>query len=166
MKLTKRKVLFSVLHLIFTAAVPIALILVQYGAESEPKAAGFKVGFAGILLLVLVFWIIKRVFIDRKLKDLNAQGNIMLANLKTESDPDKLKLLEKEIRFIKTLEVVTSAVLPLLLLLACIVAFKALEARLVKLSAAMCFIAVSEVIGVVFGILSARQIRGKNGGAE
>ena len=82
MKMTKKRLVFFLLHLLFSAVVPIALVIVRYSTIANTKAAvGFKISITGVLLLIFVFWVIKKLFIDRKLIDLKAQGNIMLANL-------------------------------------------------------------------------------------
>lgn len=163
MKLTKKRVAFFILHLLFSAVVPIALVIARYSTIGNTNGAiGFKVSITGIMLLIFVFWVIKKLFIDRKLADLKAQSNVMLADLKTKSDPTELANLEKELKHIKTVEAIFSSVIPLLFIAAGVVAFKALEAQLIKLSATLGYIAVSYLIGMVFNILYSREIHAKN----
>lgn len=52
--------------------------------------------------------------------------------------------------------------IPLLFLAAGFVAFKALEAQLVKLSATLGYITISFIIGLVFNVLYSREIHSKN----
>lgn len=163
MKMTKKRVVFFVLHLLFSAVVPIALVIARYSTIGNTNGAvGFKVSITGILLLIFVFWVIKKLFIDRKLESLKAQSNVMLADLKTKQDPAELAALEKELKSIKTIEAIFSSIIPLLYLAAGFVAFKALEAQLVKLSATLGYITVSFFIGLVFNVLYSREIRAKN----
>ncbi len=163
MKMTKKRVVFFVLHLLFSAVVPIALVIARYSTIGNTNGAvGFKVSITGILLLIFVFWVIKKLFIDRKLESLKAQSNVMLADLKTKQDPAELAALEKELKSIKTIEAIFSSIIPLLFLAAGFVAFKALEAQLVKLSATLGYITVSFFIGLVFNILYSREIHAKN----
>lgn len=165
MKMTKKRLTFFLLHLLFSAVVPIALVIARYSTVADTKAAvGFKISITGVLLLIFVFWVIKKLFIDRKLTDLKAQGNIMLANLKTKQDPAELSALERELKHIKTLEAVFSSIIPLLFIVAGIIAFKALEAQLVTLSATLGYIGISYAVGFIFNVLYSREIRAKNGG--
>lgn len=163
MKLTKKRIIFFILHLIFSAVIPIALVIVRYSTIANTGAAvGFKISITGILLLIFVFWVIKKLFIDRKLSDLKAQSNVMFADLKTKQDPAEIAALEKELKNIRTIEVIFSSLIPLLFIVAAIVAFKALEAQLVTLSATLGYIAISFFIGLVFNILYSREIHAKN----
>ncbi len=162
MKLTKKRVIFFILHCLFSAVVPIALVIARYSTIGNTgQAVGFKVSITGILLLIFVFWVIKKLFIDRRLDDLKQQGNVMLAELKTETDPAKLANIEKALKSVKTIEAIFSSVIPMLFIVAGIVAFKALEAQLIKLSATLGFIAVSYFIGLIFDILYSREIHHK-----
>lgn len=163
MKLTKKRIIFFILHLLFSAVIPIALVIVRYSTiENTGAAVGFKISITGILLLIFVFWVIKKLFIDRKLSDLKAQSNVMFADLKTKQDPAEIAALEKELKNIRTIEVIFSSLIPLLFIVAAIIAFKALEAQLVTLSATLGYIAISFFIGLVFNILYSREIHAKS----
>ncbi len=163
MKLTKKRIIFFILHLLFSAVIPIALVIVRYSTIANTGAAvGFKISITGILLLIFVFWVIKKLFIDRKLSDLKAQSNVMFADLKTKQDPAEIAALEKELKNIRTIEVIFSSLIPLLFIVAAIIAFKALEAQLVTLSATLGYIAISFFIGLVFNILYSREIHAKS----
>lgn len=163
MKLTKKRIIFFILHLLFSAVIPIALVIVRYSTIANTGAAvGFKISITGILLLIFVFWVVKKLFIDRKLADLKAQSNVMFADLKTKQDPAEIAALEKELKNIRTIEVIFSSLIPLLFIVAAIIAFKALEAQLVTLSATLGYIAISFFIGLVFNILYSREIHAKN----
>ncbi|MDE6473620.1 MAG: hypothetical protein K2L70_00775 [Clostridia bacterium] len=167
MKMTKNRLVFFILHVLFSAVVPLALIIVRYSTIDNTKAAvGFKVSITGIMLLIFVFWTIKKLFVDKKLSDLKAQKSVMLANLKTKQDPAELAALEKELKSINTLEVVFGSIIPLLFIVVAIIAFKALEAQLVKLSATLGYIGISYAIGLIFNILYSREIHAKNGGED
>lgn len=64
----------------------------------------------------------------------------------------------------KTLEAVFGSIIPLLFIVAGIIAFKALEAQLVTLSATLGYIGISYAVGFVFNVLYSREIHAKNGG--
>ena len=143
---------------------PIALVIIQYSTIGNNRAAvGFKISITGVLLLIFVIWLVKKLCIDKKLADLRAQSNVMLANLKTKQDPAEISAIERELKSIRTTEAVFGAALPLLFIIAAIVAFKALEAQLIKLSATLCWIAVCFTIGTVFYVLYVRQVKRKGG---
>ena len=165
MKMTKKRLAFFLLHLLFSAVVPIVLVIVRYSTITNTKAAiGFKISITGILLLIFVFWVIKKLIIDKKLTDLKAQGNIMLADLKTKQDPAELAAIEKELKKIKTTEALFGSIIPLLFIVAAVIAFKALEAQLVTLSATLGYIGISYAVGFIFNVLYSREIHAKNGG--
>ncbi len=165
MKMTKKRLVFFILHVLFSAVVPLALVIVRYSTIDDTKAAvSFKISITGIMLLIFVFWAIKKIFVDKKLSDLKAQKSVMLANLKTKQDPAELTALEKELKSINTIEVIFGSIIPLLFIVAAIVAFKALEAQLVKLSATLGYIGISYAVGLIFNILYSREIHAKSGG--
>lgn len=167
MKMTKKRLAFFLLHVIFSAVVPLVFVIVRYSTmENTRGAVGFKISITGILLLIFVFWVIKKLFIDRKLTDLKAQSNIMLANLKTKQDPAEIAALERELKNIKTVEAIFSSIIPLLFIVAAIVAFKALEAQLVTLSATLGYIGLSYGVGLIFNVLYSREVHAKNGGKD
>lgn len=167
MKMTKKRLVFFLLHILFSAIVPIALVIVRYSTMDNSKGAvGFKVSITGVLLLLFVFWTVKKLFIDKKLTDLKAQSNLMIANLKTKQDSAEIAALERELKGIKTVEAVFGSVIPLLFIIAGIIAFKALEAQLVTLSATLGYIGLSYAIGLIFNVLYSREIHAKNGGGN
>lgn len=167
MKMTKKRLIFFLLHLLFSAVAPIVLVIVQYSSiGNDVSATGFKISITGIMLLLFIFWTIKKLIIDKKLADLKVQSNVMLADLKTKQNDAEIKALEKEIKTIKTIETVFNSILPLLFIVLGIVACKALEAQLIKLSATLGFMLISYVLGVVFNVLYSREIHSKNGGGK
>lgn len=162
MKITKKRLIFFILHLLFTVVAPLVLVIVQYSNIGNTKAAvGFKLSITGVLLLLFIFWIIKKLFIDKRLADLKVQSNVMLADLKTKQNEAELKALERELRGMRTLEAIFSSIMPLLFLFIALIAFKALEAQLVKLSATLGWVTISFCVGMVFDVLCAREVHAK-----
>lgn len=165
MKMTGKRLIFFILHVAFSAFVPLGLVIARYSTIDNTKAAvGFKVSITGIMLLIFIFWLVKKLFIDKKLADLRAQGSVMKANLKTKQDPAELAALERELKSIRTIETIFSSIIPLLFIVAAIIAFKALEAQIVRLSATFGYIGISYAIGLIFDVLYSREIHAKNGG--
>lgn len=162
MRMTAKRLVFFVLHIVFTAVVPIVLVIVSYSNIGNTSGAvGFKISITGALLLLFIFWTVKKLIIDKKLTDLKAQSNVMLADLKTKQDEKEIKALEKELKFIRTTEAVFDAIIPLLFIVTGVIAFKALEAQLVKLSATLGYIGISYFVGAVFNVLYSREIHAK-----
>lgn len=163
MKLTKKKLIYNILEVLFIGIAPLIFVIMQYGNIGNTKeAVGFRIEITGIMLAVIIFMIIKKVFINRKLADNHQQLNTQLADLKIETDSGKIANLEKSIKDYKTLEIVANAILPILFFVALVIASKALEQQLIKLSAVLVCITVSYIIGTVFGVLGAREITSKN----
>lgn len=162
MRVTKKRLTFFLLHLLFSAVLPIVLVIIQYGSiDNSRSAIGFKLSITGILLLLFIFWVAKKLFIDRKLQGLSTQGSLMLADLKTKQNEAELRALEKELKFIKTVEAVLNSIIPMLFLLTGLMAFKALEAQLIRLSGTLGFITVSYFVGIIFSVLCSREIHAK-----
>ena len=155
------------MHIVFSAVIPIALVIIQYSNIGDSRGAvSFRISITGILLLLFVFWIIKKLIVDKKLANLNAQSNVMMADLKTKQNDAEIKALENELRNIRTLEAVFASIIPLLVIAVGIIAFKALEEQLVRLSATLGFIGISYAVGLVFNVLYSREIHAKDKGGS
>lgn len=159
MKLTKKKLVYTVLELLFIGVIPVVLIMTQYGQIQSDK---FKLGLTGILLVLLVFLILKKVVLRRYFDSLRGQIVNFQSDLKTENDPGKIENIERELRNARTVETVFNAIMPFVFLVLMYCMCRALEAQLVKLSGVIGFIGISFVVGTVFSVLSAREIVSKN----
>lgn len=159
MKLTKKKLVYTLLELLFIGVVPVVLIMTQYGQIQSEK---FKLGLTGILLVLLVFLILKKVVLRRYFESLRGQIVNFQSDLKTENESGKIENIERELRNARTVETVFHAVMPFVFLTLMYCMCRALEAQLVKLSGVIGFIGISFVVGTVFSVLSAREIVSKN----
>ena len=159
MKLTKKKLVYLLLELFFIAIVPVVLVVLQYGKIADEK---FMIGLTGILLLLVIFIICRKVVLRRWLENLRGQIVNFQSDLKTENDEGKIANIERELKSARTVEVLFNAVMPLMFLVLMVYMCKALEAQLVELSGVLGFIAVSFVVGTVFSVLSAREVVSKN----
>ena len=86
--------------------------------------------------------------------------------MKTEDIVSRIAAIEKELKKIKTAEALFGSIIPLLFIVAAVIAFKALEAQLVTLSATLGYIGISYGVGLVFNVLYSREIHAKNGGTD
>lgn len=160
MKWTKKKIVFTVLEITFVAVVPVVLIAVNYISWTS-EAAGFKISLGGILLALLVFYIVKKLVLNKYTERLKTTITQHMADLKIEVDKDKVESLKEELRKEKTIESLINFVIPALLLAGLFVLCKALEIAAVKMSGTVGLIGASEVVGLLFSVLSARQVEGK-----
>lgn len=163
MKWTKKKVLYNILQLVFYGVVPLALIFLLYGNIGHTKeAVGFKIAAPGIILSVLAFLCLKKLFINKKLADVHARWNKDVAEFEVKTDLKELENLRGKIRQYGTMEVLINAVVPVLLFLLLILCCKVMEAQLVKLSGTCGFILMSYIAGTLFAVLDAREVVRKN----
>ena len=151
-----RKLVFTVLEIIFVAVVPAVLVTINY-VTWQPEAA-FKISLGGVLLFLLLFYIIKKVLINKYLERLKATITQHLADLKVEPDPERAKSLVEALKRERSIECLLNFIIPALLLALLFIICKALEAAAIKMSGTVGFIAASEIIGLVFSILSAREV--------
>ena len=160
MKRTKKLVLFTIAQVLFCAVAPIVFIFTQYGDTSG--GLRYKLPLGLLLLVIVVLVIAKNTFLKSRMIKLSAQIAQHEADLKVESDVERMKNIESELRRERVIETVLNAVVPILLLAAILIACKALENAVLELSGAVGFTLGSYVVGTVFGILAAREVHGKH----
>ena len=143
--------------------IPISLIIVQYSfLENTAAAVNFRIEITGILLILFVILVLKKVFINKKIEALRERLNNQIAQIEIENDQGKILNLQQSIKNKQTVLEIFNAIIPLILLIAGVVACKAMEAAIIKLSGVLGCIALSYIIGVGFGILAARQVESKH----
>lgn len=152
-----RKIVFTVLEILFVAAVPAALIIWNYSTWGE-GTTGFKISVTGILLLIVVFFVLKAVFLNRYLKRMSDRAAQHEADLKVETDEEKKENLRKALRTERSIEALLSYVMPLLVVAGLYVLALVLESAAVKLSGTFGLCAASMVVGFVFGFFAAREV--------
>lgn len=152
-----RKIVFTVLEILFVAAVPAALIIWNYSTWGE-GTTGFKISVTGILLLIVVFFVLKAVFLNRYLKRMSDRAAQHEADLKVETDEEKKENLRKALRTERSIEALLSYVMPLFAVAGLYVLALVLESAAVRLSGTFGLCAASMVIGFVFGFFAAREV--------
>lgn len=152
-----RKIVFTVLEILFVAAVPAALIVWNYSTWGE-GTTGFKISVTGILLLIIVFFVLKAVFLNRYLKRMSDRAAQHEADLKVETDEEKKENLRKALHTERSIEALLSYVMPLLAVAGLYVLALVLESAAVRLSGTFGLCAASMVIGFVFGFFAAREV--------
>lgn len=153
----KRKIALSVFEMIFVAAIPCALIVWNYSTWGAGTAA-FKISVTGILLLVVAFFVLKTIYLNKWLRRVAEQAAAHSADLKVETDPDRKEKLRQALKRERGAEALLSYVMPFLVVLGLYVLAGVLESAAVKLSGTFGLCAVSMVVGFVFGFFAAREV--------
>lgn len=156
--MTVRKIIFTVLEIVFVAVVPIVLVILNYSSWGE-EATHFKIAFTGILLLFVIAYFIKKIILNKWLERARATLTQHKADLKVETDSAKRENLIAAVKRGQMLETLLTYVFPFLLLAGLYVLAQAVESAAVQLSGTIGFIAASMLIGFVFGLHSAREVQ-------
>lgn len=160
MKWTPKKLVFTILEITFAAVVPAALIITNYASWSE-EATGFKISLGGVMLFLLLFYIVKKLLLNKYTERLKSKINQHMADLEVEVNQERIESLKEALKKERTVECVLNFIIPALLLVLLFIVCKALEVAAVKMSGTVGLIGASEVVGLLFSILSARQVEGK-----
>lgn len=156
--MNKKKIAFTVLEILFVLVVPLILIIVNYSSWGE-DAAAFKIAFSGILLVFVVLFIVKKVILNTYLERARQTLTQHKADLKVETDEGKRENLVNAVKRGQMLETVITYVFPFLLLGGLYVLAQALETAAVQLSGTVGLIAASVLVGFLFGLLAAREVK-------
>ena len=155
--MNRAKLIYTILEAVFVAVIPVVLVIYQYGYV-EPTTAAFKISLTGIILLALVFYAVKRIFLDKRLKDWEAQYNNYISAYKIETDSEKKQRAKEQIQKYQTFTVLLRSFLPLLIFVMIQVLAKAVEQQMITLSSLSGLVTVSFGVGVIFSVMAAREV--------
>lgn len=155
--MNRAKLIYTILEAVFVAVIPVVLVIYQYGYV-EPTTAAFKISLTGIILLALVFYAVKRIFLDKRLKDWEAQYNNYISAYKIETDAEKKQRAKEQIQKYQTFTVLLRSFLPLLIFVMIQVLAKAVEQQMITLSSLSGLVTVSFGVGVIFSVMAAREV--------
>lgn len=163
MKRTLKKWGFKSLELLFVAIIPLVIIYVGYGGWGA-KATKFKWYFGALLAVLAVLFIVKKVWLNpwidkRKIKTANLE-----TDLETEVDQAKILYIEDALRRARLIETVINWIMPIILLVLALMAFRAVERSIVTFAGIIGWVLVSEVLGFVVSIFDALSVHSKNKG--
>lgn len=161
MKRTWKWFLFTVLELLFVAVIPLVIVCIGYGGWGT-EAKRFKIYFGVVLLLIIIFWIVKKVLITPWIEKQKIKAGNLEAQLESENDKGKIANIESALKRARLTETIFSWILPLAFLLIAFLASRAMEQAIVKFSGILGFIGISEFIGFVFGCLVALCVDSKH----
>lgn len=155
--MNRAKLIYTILEAVFVAVIPVVLVIYQYGYV-EPTTAAFKISLTGIILLALVFYAVKRIFLDKRLKDWEAQYNNYISAYKIETDAEKKQRAKEQIQKYQTFTVLLRSFIPLLIFVMIQVLAKAVEQQMITLSSLSGLVTVSFGVGVIFSVMAAREV--------
>ena len=162
MKKTTGRVICTALEVLFYLAVPLAFIFWQYASiENTPETVSFKLGLGGCIALLLVFLVLKKLFLDKYVKRITDKIADYEVRIDIEVEQEKIVNIENGLKHFYTLEVLFNMLLPAILILILFVACKGLETQLVKFSGAVGFIGLSMLVGFVVSLIKARMVVSK-----
>lgn len=155
MKKTKKSWLFFSLQLVFVLLAPILLIWLQYG----DLEGVYKVSMTGILCTILIFWVFKKIMLDKFVKGLSQK----IVNIETNSlsitEKTAIETNKKAWRTYTLLQLFINSIIPLLLLVFALVTIKTLEQGLIKLFGCMMFCTISIGVGVIFKVAEIYSVK-------
>lgn len=160
MRKTKKLIVYSVLQAVFGAVVPLIFFFWQYGTSKE--GIQYKLPLGVILLCIVLLFIAKNTLLKPRLAKLTSKIAQHEADLAVEADQGKIRNLEDELKHERVTETILNAIMPFLILTGLLVLCKALENAVIVLSGAVGFTLGSFAVGTVFGVLAAREVRGKH----
>ena len=156
--MSTRKIVFTAFEIIFVAIIPTALVIVNYSSWGA-AATHFKIAFSGIILLFLVAYFIKKIILIKWLERARATLTQHKADLKVETQGEKHDKLVEAVKRGQILETLLTYIFPFLVLAGLYVLAGAVESAAVQLSGTIGLISASLVIGFIFGMLAAREVK-------
>lgn len=137
---------WGIMEMTFVAVIPLIVVYLGYGGWGE-KANKFKIGFGVLVFLVILFLIIKRVWLTKWFDKKRMEMANLSAMKKAETDERKREQINYELKKLLVIENAINWVLPLLFLGVGFYAAYALERALVTFTEILAFVFISETIG-------------------
>lgn len=148
MKRTKKAWLFFALQIIFIFITPCVFVWIQYGELTE----GYKLSATTIILLLLIFWVFKRIFLNKWLKTFDTKIINIETNALSLTDKTAINTNKRAWRNYSLVSLFFNSIIPILLLALAIITIKTVEQGLIKLFGCLMFCLISIVIGVMFRV--------------
>jgi hypothetical protein len=138
--------MWGIMEMLFVAIIPLIVVYLGYGGWGT-KAYDFKIGFGVLVFFVILFFIIKRVWLSKWLNAKRIESANLSALKKAETDVRKLEQINYELKKLLIIENAINWVLPLSFLAVGFAAAYALEKSLVTFTEILAFVGISETIG-------------------
>lgn len=149
MKKTNLSWVCLVLELFFLFVIPCGFIWAQYG----DLAKGYKISATAIILTACLFAFFKRIFLDGYLKKIEAKIANIETNALTITDETAIAANKKEWQTLSLIQLLSNAIVPVLLAVFAVQTIKVVETGLIKLYGCLMCASISVVIGLVFKII-------------
>lgn len=161
MKMTKQRLVYLTLQVLFTAVVPLVIVFVGYGGWGE-EANGFKIYFGCLIVLAVVLLVAKRVIFKPWAEKTRIKSGLLEADLEKETDTARIILIESALKRYRVCETVFNWALPLVCLAIVYAAFNAVEKELVQFTSILGWVVLSEIVGFAFSLLESLAVEGKH----
>lgn len=148
MKKTVKTWIFFFLQVVFMLVIPCVFVWIQYGDLTQR----YKISVTAIILMILIFWVFKKIFLNKWLKSFDQKIINIETNALSITDKTAIQANKQAWRMYSVLQLFFNSIIPLLLFVLAIVTIKTVEAGLIKLFGCLVFCLCSIVIGVLFRI--------------
>lgn len=135
-----------VLQMIFMLIVPCVVIWVQYGDLTQR----YKISVTAIMLLLLVFYVVKKIILNKYINGLNQKIINIETNALSITDKKSIEANKKVWRLYSIMQLFISVIVPFLLFILAIITIKVVENGLIKLYGCLMFCLMSISVGIMF----------------
>ena len=146
MKKTIKSRLFFVGELLFFLVLPCVLIWLQYG---RVDVAWYKISVTGIVLLLLIFLLAKRLFLTPLINKINQQAAQVEMQQLSVTEPAAIESNKRKFRTLSMWQLFFNSIVPLAVFALALATLKAVEAGAIKMFGVMIICAVSMLLGVL-----------------
>ena len=155
MRRTTKAWAFFVLQIVFMLIIPCVLVWVQYG----DLANGYKVSVTAIILTILVFWVFKKILLNKWVKTLDTKIISIEANALSITQESAIETNKKAWRFCSMMQLLISSIIPLLVMILAVLTIQTVEKGLIRLYGCLIFCLISIFLGVIFRICEIYAMR-------
>lgn len=155
MKRSAKSWVFFALQILFMLVVPCVFIWLQSGSLKS----GYKVSVTAIMLTILIFWVFKKVFLNKWLNSFDQKIINIETNALTITDKSAIETNKKAWRSYSVIQLAFNVIIPLLIFILAIITIKVVEQGLIKLFGCLIFCLVSIIIGFIFRIAEIYSIK-------
>ena len=148
MKRTKKTWVFFILQMVFMLIAPCVFVWLQYGDLTNK----YKFSFSAIMLLILIFWSFKKIFLNKWVKTFDQKIINIETNALTITEKTAIQTNKSAWRLYSVFQLVINSIIPLLLFVLAVVTIKTVEQGLIKLYGCLMFCLISVVVGIMFRV--------------
>lgn len=155
MKHTKSSTAFFIGQLLCFLIIPAVLVWLQSGG----LAKSYKFSISGIIALVIVFVMFKKLMLDAWLKKIDSKVTQIEVNQLSITDLTAIASLKRKWRIYSMIQLFINAIIPLACLVLFLMTIKVVEAGLIKLYGCLLGTVISMFIGVIFKIAEIYSVK-------